>query len=179
MHARGQSLLELVIVLIILGILVAFVAPILSGAVDSYDRTSRNVEVLTKMRYTMERVARELRAMRRDPADTDDYDVASLGSATKLDFCRSDGTRVSIQKVGSEVRLNYTGGFATTSCTASASTTNTLTDSVDAFTLSYRRRTGAATTKKGQLEYVDVDLVMTGTGTSAYSSSMRVDLRNP
>jgi hypothetical protein len=29
------------------------------------------------------------------------------------------------------------------------------------------------------LQYIDISMTLTGTGTSAYSSAMRVDLRNP
>jgi len=176
---RGATLVEMVLVIIIMGILAAFIAPALSGAVSSYDQTSRNIEVLTKMRYAMERIARELRAMRRDPFNSSNYDTPSLASATKLDFCRTDGTRVSIQQVGNEVRIDYAGGFGSTTCTAAASTTNTLTDSVTAFGMSYLTFGGAATASQSQLQYIDISMTLTGTGTSAYSSAMRVDLRNP
>lgn len=185
MRARGFTLLEVVLVIIILGILVAFIAPILSTALQSYDHTSRNVEVLTNMRYAMERLAREIRAVRRDPANSANYDIPSIASTTKLDLCRADNTRVSIEKVGTEVRLDYAGGFAAT-CTASGagSTTRTLTSGVSALALSYLQNDGAtAATDTANLAFIAIDMTLSGTATDGSTptlqSVIRVDLRNP
>jgi MSHA biogenesis protein MshO len=180
-RAGGATLIEVIVVIIISGILVVFIAPILTTAVDSYDRTSRNIEVLTKMRYAMERIAREIRSIRRDPLNVDTYDVVTGSmTATKFEFCRPDGTRVTIDNttLSTEIALGYTAGFTST-CTASAATTRTLTDSVTLFSLTYRTITGAVAAGKTDVAYVDIALSITGTGTSAYSSSMRVDMRNP
>ena|SRR5947207_14005101 len=168
-------------VLIISGILVVFIAPILTLGVDSYDRTSRNVEVLTKMRYAMERIAREIRSIRRDPLDRGSYDVVTGSmTGTKFEFCRPDGTRVTIDNTTSatQIALGYTTGFTST-CTASAATTQVLTDSVTTFSMTYLTVTGAAATGKTDVAYVDLSLWITGTGTLVYKSSMRVDMRNP
>jgi type II secretory pathway pseudopilin PulG len=180
-RARGATLIEIIVVIIISGILVVFIAPILTTAVDSYDRTSRNIEVLTKMRYAMERIAREIRTIRRDPLDAGSYDVVTGSmTATKFEFCRPDGTRVTIDNttLASEIAIGYTAGFTST-CTASAASTRTLTDSVTAFSLTYRTVTGGVATGKTDVAYVDIAVTITGTGTSGYNSSMRVDLRNP
>lgn len=177
MRAPGFSLIEMVMVIIIIGILAVFIAPIFSTAVDSYDRTSRNIDVLTKMRYAMERVAREIRAVRRDPANTANYDFASLALPGKLDLCRSDNTRVSIELVGNELRLDYTG-VLTSTCSAGAPTVP-LADGVTAFSLTYRTWAGAATTDLAQVAYVDIAMTVTGTDANSYTSSMRVDLRHP
>jgi MSHA biogenesis protein MshO len=181
MRVSGATLIEIIVVIIISGILVVFIAPVLATAVDSYDRTSRNIEVLTKMRYAMERLAREIRSIRRDPLDPGSYDVVTGSmTATKFEFCRADGTRVTIDNttLASEVRLGYTAGFSST-CTSSAATTRTLTDAVTAFTMTYRTITGAVATGKTDVAYVDIALTITGTSTSAYNSAMRVDIKNP
>src|SRR5205814_9023804 len=111
MRHRGFSLVDVVMVLIISGILVVFIAPILTLGVESYDRTSRNVEVLTKMRYAMERIAREIRSIRRDPLDPASYDIVTM-TTTQFAFCRPDGTRVIIDNTPTtQVDLGYTVGF--------------------------------------------------------------------
>ena len=177
MREAGFSLVEMVLVIIIVGILAAFIAPILSTAVDSYDVTSRNLGVLTKIRYATERVAREIRAVRRDPANSANYDFASIASPTKLDLCRSDNTRVSLELVATELRLAYTGG-ATSTCTVSAVPTLPLADGVTAFSLTYRQWDGTAATGLNNVAYIDVAMTLSDTG-ATYSSNIRVDLRSP
>ena len=178
MRRAGYSLIELVIVLIIIGVLAAFVSPILTTAVTSYDTTAQNLEALTKMRYAMERIAREIRAIRRDPLDPDSFDIVTGSmTATKFEFCRSDGTRVTIDNTTStEIKLGYTSGFTST-CTASAATTYRLTDNVTAFSLTYRTITGAVTASKTSVAYVDLDFTISGVG--SHSGSMRVEMRGP
>jgi prepilin-type N-terminal cleavage/methylation domain-containing protein len=186
MPTRGYTLIETVIVIVIVAVLAAFIAPVLSNAVTSYDTTTRNVEVLTRMRYAMERMDREIRDMRRDPVDSAQYDIV-VGSmtATMLEFCKADGTRVTVDgaAVAGEVRLGYTAGFAST-CTASAATTQTLTDAVTAFTFIYCQIDGTSctpgfTVDQTNVAFVDITMTLTGTGTGAYTSTARVDLRSP
>src|SRR5206468_3344373 len=129
MRVPGFTLIETVMVLIIIGILAVFIAPVLSTAVNSYDTTSRNIEVLTKMRYAMERMAREIRSIRRDPVNVGNYDIVTGSmTAAKFEFCRPDGTRVTIDNAtsASQVQIGYTTGFTST-CTSSAATIQTLT----------------------------------------------------
>lgn len=179
MKAKGVTLIELVVVVVILGILAAFVAPILSGAVNSYDYTSRNIELLTNMRYTMERIGREIRAMRRDPIDSDSYDIMAM-SATSLEFCTNDGYRVGIALSGSQVKVGYTSGFST-ACAASSpiSVPSTLTDNVSAFSLTYFTSSGGSASNKSNVAFIDIGLTVTRSGANTYTSAMRVDMRNP
>ena len=179
MRGRGFTLVEVVMVLVIVGILVVFIAPIIVTAVNAYDQTSRNTEVLTKMRYAMERMAREIRSIRRDPVNSADYDVVTGSmTASLFEFCRGDGTRVTINYTNPNVAIGYTTGFAS-SCTASAATTQNLTDSATSFSLTYLRTDGGAAAGKNDVAYVDIAMALTGTGTGAYNSAMRVDMRNP
>lgn len=183
---RGYTLIEAVLVLLIVGILAAFIAPILGSAVDSYDDTAQNVEALTKLRYAMERLAREIRAIRRDPLDPGSYDIVSptgtYMTATRFDFCRSDGRRITIDNasVATEVRLaDSTPASYTSTCPSAAVTALTLADKVTTFSLTYRTASGAAATGKTDVAFVDIALTLTSTGGVAHSAAMRVDLRNP
>jgi prepilin-type N-terminal cleavage/methylation domain-containing protein len=186
MRSGGYTLIEVAIVIVIMGILVAFLAPILLGAVNAYDTASRNIEVLTKMRYSMDRMAREIRNLRRDPTNTGRGDISSM-TATKFEFCRGDGTRVTLDAaaVAGEVRIGYTAGGLQTSCPVGAATTNTLTDAVTAFQLQYCRidsvcaASSGATVDELSVAFVDITMTLTGAGTGAYTSGLRVDLRNP
>lgn len=181
---RGYTLIEAVVVILIAGILAAFVAPVLSTAVSSYDVTSRNTEVMTKMRYAMERMAREIRQVRRDPVNSAEYDIADM-TATNFQFCKADNTRVRINYTSPNVGLAYTAGFTST-CTAAAVATQVLTDQVTAppaspFTFTYCMADGVTCVgvNRTNVAFVDISMTITGTGTGAYTNTMRVDLRAP
>ena len=179
---RGYTLIEAVLVILIVSILAAFVAPVLSTAVSSYDVTTRNIEVMTKMRYAMERMAREIRQVRRDPVNSAEYDIASM-TATNFQFCKADNTRVRINYTSPNVGLAYTAGFTST-CTPAAVATQVLTDQVTSppanpFTFTYRLANGNPGATRANVAFVDIDMTITGTGTGAYTNTMRVDLRVP
>jgi len=180
MRARGFTLIEMVMVIIIMTILAAFIGPILAEAVSAYDSISRNIEVLTKMRYAMERLAREIRMVRRDPVNSGNYDIVTM-AVNKLEYCQADGTGVIIDYTSPpnvSIGFSAVGAFAST-CGASGATTRILTDMATGFTLTYFNAAGGAAVGKNDVAYVQVALTLTGTGTSAYNLSTRVDLRNP
>jgi type II secretory pathway pseudopilin PulG len=188
MRAPGYALIEAILVVIILGILAIFVAPILNGAVSSYDTVSRNTEVLTKARYAMERMAREIRNMRRDPENTARGDISAM-TANKFEFCSGDGTRVTLDAgaVAGEVRIGYTAGSLINTCASGAVTTNRLTDLVQGANIfQYCKNDGVtcatssgATVDELSVAFVDITMTLTGSGTNPYTSTLRVDLRNP
>src|SRR5260221_11375193 len=123
MRARGFTLIEIVMVVIIMAILAAFIAPILAEAVSAYDTISRNIEVLTKMRYAMERLAREIRMVRRDPVNSGNYDIVTM-AANSLEFCQADGTGVIISYASPNVSVPFTNPrtFTPEACRASPRT---------------------------------------------------------
>jgi type II secretory pathway pseudopilin PulG len=165
--ARGWSLVELVMVIIIVGTLAAFIGPLLLKAVSAYDMTEGTVGAYAKMRYAMERIAREVREVRRSPADTANLDISSM-TAINFTFYKADGTQVAITFAAPNVTLNYVG-------TASG----TLTDQVSAFTFAYYQQDGTtAATNAANVAYVQASLTLTE-GTNNFANRQRFDLRNP
>jgi type II secretory pathway pseudopilin PulG len=165
---RGWSLMELVLVIVILGTLGVFVGPLLLNAVTAYDKTHASVVTLAKQRYAMERMVREIRDIRRTPADTASFDI-SVFTATGLTFFKTDGTEVALALSGSNVTLGYTG-------TATA----TLTDQVGGLSLAYYLQDGTTTAgvTAANMAFVEVSLTLLEGGAS-FANRSRVDLRNP
>jgi prepilin-type N-terminal cleavage/methylation domain-containing protein len=164
--ARGWTLVELIMAIVIVGTLAVFVGPVLLNAVKAYDRTQATVGTYAKMRFAMERMAREIGAIRRDPANTTAFQVASM-AANNFTFTKEDGTEVALTPVGTTVNLSYT-----------AIGNGTLTDSVTAFSFAYFRHDGAtAAANATELEFVEISLTVTD-GTTPYANRLRVALRN-
>jgi prepilin-type N-terminal cleavage/methylation domain-containing protein len=163
---EGFSLVELIMVIVILGILAAFVGPVLFDAVRAYQRVQTGVETHAKMRYAIERMSRELREVRRQATDATFLDVTSM-TAASMAFFKTDGTQVIINAVGNQVNLAYAalGGM--------------LTDQVASFSLAYFQQnaiTPAATA--ASISFVEISLTLSE-GASLFPARVRVDLKNP
>lgn len=163
--ARGWTLVELIMVMVIVGLLAIFIGPMLINAVKAYDRTQITINTYAKMRYAMERMTREIAAVRRNPADTTALHVSTM-TATNLQFFKEDGTEVGITTAGSTVTLTYVG-----------TGTGTLSDAVTALAFNYYRHDGAtAAANATELEFVEIALTVTD-GTTSYANRQRVALR--
>jgi prepilin-type N-terminal cleavage/methylation domain-containing protein len=166
--ARGWSLVELVVVILVLGMLAAFIGPVLVSALTAYDMTSGTVSAYAKMRYAMERMEREMRDIRRSPADTTKYDInAGTLSATNFDFVKWDGTAVKIDLNGTNVRITY------------GATAGTLADKASLLEIKYYRHDGTTETALvNNIEFVQIRMTLTDKANS-YTSRVRVSLRTP
>ena len=166
--ARGWSLVELVVVILVLGMLAAFIGPVLVSALTAYDMTSGTVSAYAKMRYAMERMEREMRDIRRSPADTTKYDInAGTLSATNFDFVKWDGTAVKIDLNGTNVRITY------------GATAGTLADKASLLEIKYYRHDGTTETAAvNNIEFVQIRMTLTDKANS-YTSRVRVSLRTP
>lgn len=166
MRARGFSLIELVTVIVVLSIVAAAGAPLLAGSLQVFGAAAPEVDTLSKSRYALERILRELRRTNHNGSG---YDLTL--SATALDFTRDDGTTVSLAIAPPLLTIAYNGGAAAT-----------LTDQLPAGGASFAGFAADGTTATGdpaQIAFVQVDLALErdGAGSNTFSYRTRLLLR--
>lgn len=165
--SRGFTLIEMVIVIVIIGILAAFSAPLLLGTFEAFETNQTNLVTLTKMRYATERMAREIREVRFSGGV-----YAIVMGATSLQFTKNDaaGTVVTITSAPPLVTLQY----------STPAMNATLTDQVAANGLQFQYFdiNNVATASTANVAYVDIDLTLTDPNSGAMQQRTRVALRN-
>jgi len=173
---EGFTLAELIMVIVILGILGAFIGPVVYNAIRSYDSIQKSTNTNAKLRYAMERIAREMRDVRRQITDSVALDIPSM-TASSMAFFKTDGTRVVLNGVGNVVNL----GYSIVANPAYSTLTGMLIDRVQAgsFSLAYFEQGGTTlTASAASLSFVQVSMTLTD-GAVMVPARLRVDLRNP
>ena len=168
-RVEGISLAELVLVIVILGILGAFVGPVLLGAIRAYDGVQESANTNAKIRYATERIAREMRDIRRQVTDARALDIVSnFPSASSLVFFKTDGSRVELTAIGATVSLAYSG------------VGGQLLDQVQpgSFSLGYLQITATPATNASEVAFIQLGMSVVEGG-NAYPVSVRIRLRNP
>lgn len=166
---RGFTLIELVVTLVLVGILAVIGLPILSNSLRAYTATQESLGTLSKLRYATERLAREIREVRRDPAVPTDYDIAVM-TAAKFEFTKTDTVKVTLEVVLPTLTLNYAPPIV--------APTPALTDQVKSFAFKYFQADGVtAATSKSDVVFVEMDLTLTQSGAD-YAQRTRMGLRN-
>ncbi len=165
---RGFTLIEMVVTLVLVGILAVVGLPILSNGLRAYTATQESIGTLGKLRYATERLAREIREVRRDPIVPTDYDIAVM-TAVKFEFTKTDGVAVTLEAVPPALTLNYAPPVAPTPA---------LTDQVKSFAFKYFKADGVTeTTLKNEVAFVEMNLTLTQGGAD-YAQRTRIGLRN-
>lgn len=165
-HARGFTLIEMSMVIVILGILAAATTPLLTNSFRAYETNQSNMVTLSKLRYATERIARELREVRFNGTN---YEIASM-TANTLSFTKNDvaSTIVTIASAPPLATLQY----------STPAMTSTLTDQVTSLQFEYYDISDAATSSNVDVAYVDVVLTLTDPNSGAAVQRTRIALRN-
>lgn len=173
-RSRGFTLIEMVVTLMVLSILGGVTAYTISHGARAYLGSRDIVTTLSKLRLASERLAREIRSVRRDPPAPAQYDFNGFPTATNLSFDRleADGvtvTTVSIDGSANPITLEYD----------TPSGAQTLTDQVSSFSLAYYQADGVtAATSTTDIAFVEFELVLTDANGNSYPQRTRVALRN-
>lgn len=164
---RGFTLLEMIIVLIVLGLLGSAAGYGLVGGALAFSSTSKAVKTLGNLRYSTERMAREMREIRRNPVTPANYDIATM-TASNLVFTRTDGITVTLASAPPLATLAYSAPAGT----------HTLTNEVSNLAFTYLQSDGiTAATGNNDVAFIEFELELVNNGNS-YPQRSRVALRN-
>ncbi|MDH5327251.1 MAG: prepilin-type N-terminal cleavage/methylation domain-containing protein [Gammaproteobacteria bacterium] len=164
---RGFTLVEMVMVMLIIGVLAGVTAPIFSQGVVAARLTSGNLQTLEKLRYTLERLARELRHVNYNGSA---YEMSVMNS-TALTFTKSDDalTTVSVWQNAQELYLSY----------SNPAVSAVLCDEISLFSLAYYDNNNVATLNPTDVAYVELTLsLQSSLTTEVFSQRTRISLRD-
>lgn len=173
MRMRGIALIELTMTIVIIGIVAAAGAPMLANGLRMFQAATVDLNTLSKQRYAMERMARELRAINYNGgAGRYDVTLASPG-ASGIGFTKTDGVTVTFTGAPPLLQITYsTGGGAVT-----------LTDQVATNGIAFTGLAAdgvTATVDAAQMRFIDVtlSLLRPPANTGSFPRVMRVQLRD-
>ena len=162
---QGFTMIEAVVAILLMSILALAAIPLISGGVEAYQTTSSQVVTLSKLRYATERIAREIRAVRRNPGTPANYDITTL-PGTNVVFTKADGNQVTINGTPPLVTVAYQIPAASA----------TLTDQVSALAFRFLDINGNVTGSAALVAFVEVSLALTVDG-AVLQQRTRVGLR--
>ena len=157
-------MVEAVVAILLMSILAMAAIPLISGGVEAYQATSSQLVTLSKLRYATERIAREIREVRRVPATPTNYNITTTPGSS-VTFTKFDATQVTITGTPPLVTLAYPAATAT------------LTDQVSALTFRFLDINGAVTASAALVAFVEISLSLTVDG-AVLQQRTRVSLRN-
>jgi prepilin-type N-terminal cleavage/methylation domain-containing protein len=167
---RGFTLIEMVAVIVLLGIIFSFGSVLLGNVFSSYALKRDVTDADWQAKVALERMARELRAVRL--ATAADLDIAS---ATQIRFVDTDGDGVCFYRNAAANRIMRSADGPTSAC----GTTNAqpLADNVTALTFTYWDNSGAEILPGGAVAnvyYITVDMTV---AEGSYNGRVRTNVR--
>lgn len=169
---QGATLIELVIVLVVLAVILAFIYPVLSQAITAYSDTTAAVSAATKGRYALERIARELRDVRRSTADDALFDITTM-IPSQMVFTRTDGVTVTVTGSGTTVTV----GYSTPAVTSDLADQVTSAATIFRYLL-FNGTPGPPVVTASNVRYVEATITLSQ-GSATYNNRVRIALRNP
>ena len=175
-RSRGFTLIEMVLSILIIGMLGGAAAMAISYGARAAIETQTRVDTLSDLRMATERMAREIRLMRRNPVTPANYDILSH-DGTSLSFRRLDrsGTSARIVTIDGSalpvIRLGYDS--------PAVAPAPVLAERVSAFALRYLQADGVTETANyDDLAFVEINLSILDDFDNAFEQRSRVALRN-
>ena len=196
---EGVSLIELTIVLAVSAILVAFLATPVLQALSAYESANEGLDAQTRLRYALERVAREIRQIRKTPSNRANYDInittacsAFTPLLSSLEFTTIDGIDVHIERSGQNLNITYTLPSSTTigpvalvndlftgSTTTITNPYGSGTRTITGFSVACLTVTGGGPATNTTVSGYQIDMVLSDDNvTPSVQGRIRVDLRN-
>lgn len=179
--ARGFSLIELVLVMVMIGIMAAALTPVAFSSLTAYDKTLGDVEVLDKVRYATERLAREIREV--NYSTSSGFAFTSMG-ANSMSFTRQfsyyDTSGNLTSTSDTLVTIGNTGSAVTLAYSSVSGVTPTLTDELDStsgLAFSYFDANGDVTASVTNVRRVQITLQLRHNG-NPYTQRTNVELKN-
>lgn len=164
---HGFTLIEVIISMVILSLLGAAAGYGLTGGSLAFSNSADSIRTLSKLRYAGERMTREIREIRRDPATPAVYAISTM-AAGALAFTKTDGTAVTLTSTPPLLTLAYSG----------IAGSPVLTDQVNTLGFAYYQADGSTpATGNGDVAFIEFELVLTRNGNN-YPQRNRVALRN-
>lgn len=160
--------------LVILGILSAVLAPLMLNSLSAYDINFGNLVTLSKLRYTTERIAREIRETQYNGTNYVITSPANLAAtSTSLTFTKNDATTVTVSLASPNITLGYSTPVLSGNLTNQATTASAL--QFDFFQSDGTTTVGTTT---ANVAFIQVTVTLTDPNSGAYTQRTRVSLRN-
>ena len=178
---QGYTLIEMIIVLVILGIMAAALAPVALNSLLAYDATLGNLILLDKQRYAIERLAREIREVKYDSTTGYAFSTSVSATSNSIAFTRVFYDTSSTATADTVVTVGNTGSAVTLTYSLPAGVgARVLTDELGAtgnLIFSYFKQDGTAATSLTDVRFVEISLTLSRNGNS-YPQRTRVELKN-
>ncbi len=165
---KGFTLMEMVITLSLIAILAGIAAPYMGNGAQAYNNTANGMRTIDKLRYTSERLARELREIQRD--STGSFDIATPVNTpgNNITFRKSDNTVVTINDAAPVLNIRYD---------TLSNTYFVLTDELIGLSFDYYLADGITpANNNNDIAYIEFEVILSNGNN--YSQHSRVALRN-